>query len=1147
MSTPFSTLDTELPPGVTLLEASAGTGKTYTLAAIYLRLLLEHGLAVREILVTTYTIPATAELRDRIRRRLTECLSAFESGESRDAFLSGLIERHDRAQAQERLRDALRDFDEAAIHTIHGFCQRMLREATFESGTSFDFELLPDQSALLREAAEDFWRQHFASAEPVITALALLENLTPDALLTLQRAGARPELHLIPSNKHGTDKAALASLSTFRDNWHRWRDKVRAIFLVETEWAKKPFSDSDYAEPLLDLVDALASSGEAPLSAYKALECFELENVTESTRSKASPPHHAFLDWCAEFASARAEFALGVRHQWLASAPLVLRASKAARGLLAFDDLLTALRDALDGPAADALISACRFRAALVDEFQDTDATQDAIFHRLFAREGRWLMLIGDPKQAIYGFRGADIYTYLTARSTATRCYTLDTNHRSDAPLIAAVNTLFARPHLPFVEPRIAFPPVHAARSEAERPLTHSGSPRAPMRFWYWEKEKVVGVTEAASTLPPIVAAAVSRLLQSQTTLEARALQPRDCAVLCSKNDQCSAVQAALSAQGVPSVIYNASSVFASDEASELRRILEAIAQPGRESLVRAALATAVMGQSATELDALSHDTTRWETLLNRFRLHHARWTDAGFIQMFRHFLRSENVRSRLLQQPDGERRITNLTHLAELLQAASTDLHLGPPGLARWLGAQLDSPSGGEEHELRLESDANAVTILTIHKSKGLEWPVVFCPFAWSKAELRRGELPLFHDADGRAMLDLTSASASKAYAEDELLAEHLRLLYVALTRARHECHVVWGRFNGCENSAARWLLEPPPSDLCGPGENAHALRAHGKDATDEQLRQTIATLAAELPHCFALEPLPAPEAPLYAPESQTSRLQPAHQFRGPIMRNWRVTSFSALTTGIDAEADHDGQARPRLDFSTLTGIHGFPRGKKAGICLHAIFETLDFSRPGNIEQHISHTLRQHGLHTPERHAAVLELVRRTLTAPLLPNSASLSSLAYASTMRELEFHLPCALLAPAQLSQFAGAGLHFEPHRGILKGFIDLVFEHAGRFYVLDWKSNQLGPDTSSYTPAAIHAEMTRHRYGLQWQLYTLALHRYLKTRISSYTPETHLGGAIYVFLRGLDHGDADSGIFRAAPDVTAIRQLELLFPKP
>ena len=517
MSTPFSTLDTELHCGVTLLEASAGTGKTYTLAAIYLRLLLEHGLTVREILVTTYTIPATAELRDRIRRRLAECLAAFESGESDDAFLAGLLTRHDAEQAQERLRDALRDFDEAAIHTIHGFCQRMLREATFESGTGFDFELLPDQSAILREAAEDFWRQHFASAAPAITAFALLEKLTPDALLALQRTGSRPGLTLIPPSKSDTAQAALASLAVFRAQWPSWREKVRAFLVTETAWAKKPFSDSDYAEPLLDLVDALASNDDAPLNAYAALTHFTPEKVQASTRAKATAPQHAFFDWCADFADACAAFALAVRHEWLATVPQVLAARKSERGLLAFDDLLTALRDALAGPAAASLISACRFRAALVDEFQDTDATQDEIFHRLFALDAHWLMLIGDPKQAIYGFRGADIFTYLTARSTAAHRYTLDTNHRSDASLIAAVNALFARPHQPFVEPRIAFEAVHAARGEAERPLTHGGVARAPMRFWYWENEKPIGVTEAASTLPPIVAAEIARLLQRGT------------------------------------------------------------------------------------------------------------------------------------------------------------------------------------------------------------------------------------------------------------------------------------------------------------------------------------------------------------------------------------------------------------------------------------------------------------------------------------------------------------------------------------------------------------------------------------------------------------------------------------------------------
>jgi exodeoxyribonuclease V beta subunit len=1156
----FSVATDPLGRGVTVIEASAGTGKTFTIAGLFLRFIVEEGLAVREILVTTYTVAATAELRARIRTALQRALEAQQTGRTDDALVALLLPRPDfrNARTARRLGAALRAFDEAAIHTIHGFCERTLRERALESRTPFDAELLTDPAAVLRELAEDYWRTHLYAAPPALAAAAARTSgpaVTPAALARLLKdTTAHPQLAIVPGGAGAAHLGAKIEegMTRFRREWPAWREAVNAHFLPDCPWAKK--SLTDHVADWLGWVEQCAADANAPVAAYAALDAFTTERLAEHTRARAITPSHPFFELCTEVAAHRGLFATAIEAAFLEWARAELPRRLAARNVHSFDDLLTRLRTALHRPDPAPLLQRIRsqFRAALIDEFQDTDPTQADIFTRLFAHGEHWLFLIGDPKQAIYGFRGADVRTYLAATSERERQFRLATNQRSTRALVAAVNAIFSRAHAPFLESGIDFDPAHAAGRAEATPLRVAGEARPPFRFWLPEGPDALGVGEAEDNLPPRVAAEIARLCAGSATLGGRRLVPRDFAVLTFTNHQARGMRAALSAAGLPSALLSDGSVFHSDEAEELRTLLAAIVEPGRHGLVRAALATGLLARTAAEIDALAANEREWETWLLRFQRWQELWRGGSFLQMLRALLRDAGIRPRLLARPDGERALTNLLHLGELLHQAANTQRLAPPALVQWLAdRQRDDSTPAEEHELRLERDDDAVKIVTVHKSKGLEYNVVICPFAWTHAALRKTERPRFHDAPHGLTLDLhwPRPAASEHAAQREKLGEQARQLYVALTRARHECHFVWGRFNRQDLSAGNWILHPPAGS---PADPLAALTARAESFTPAVVRSEIAQLAAAHPESIAVEPLPDRHAPAWRPPDATDAPLAARTFRGAIDRQWRISSFTSLTEHRDSEQpDHDRTAAPieTADTGTpLTDIHAFPAGRASGVCLHAIFEHLDFTQPDTIPGLVAQQLHAHGFDRTAWRDPVAACVQRTLDAPLAPG-LSLAQISLAARLTELEFHFPVAHLDAAALSALlADAGverLAFDARHGLLKGFIDLVFEHEGRFFIVDWKSNRLGSEASAYGPAALRAAMTRHHYALQYHLYTVALHRYLRLRLGEdYDYERHFGGVFYLFVRGLIEDDGEAGIFRDRPSRELIERLEASF---
>lgn len=1201
--------------GTTLIEASAGTGKTYTITALFLRLILEQELSVDQILVVTFTEAATAELRDRIRTALRQLRDLLRGKTVPHQLPAALIEKFRQVpRAIVRLDHAIRQFDQAAIFTIHGFCKRMLDELSFESGSLFDTELVADQAQMKLEIVHDFWRQHLYQASPLFVRFVRQKGLTPEALFKLVNVRIiQPDVKILPSIEQlaTTEPSALATAEEgpvakqeqtyenayreLRQAWLNSRAEVADI-LLHSEHLNRGRYRLDHIANWLSRMDALLLSEVTNLEIFDQFSKFTQSEIEKGTKKGCPVPGHAFFRLCEQFKQHREELqqlyaqqllVLKVRLFQFMRAELARR--KQEKNIQSFDDLLLKLDAALQAPSRSDLTAAIRskYRAALIDEFQDTDPVQYAIFKNIFQPPDAILFLIGDPKQAIYGFRGADVFAYMTAARETPARFTLVHNWRSEPGLIAAINAIFGRSGLPFVYPEIPFVPSEPAdRTECEY-LNRKGNREVPLQLWYLDAsqfgdgQKPLSKELARKLIYRAVAAEISRLLrasqQEQLSIDGRPVREQDIAVLVRRNSEALRMQQELAQLRIPAVLYSTENLFDSPEALELQRLLTSIADPGQESLLAAALATDILGLTGEQIESVLANDTERERWLLRFRQYHELWQQRGFIQMLRTLLSREMVLPRLMALVDGERRATNILHLAEVLHQESVGSKLGMAELLQWLSERRDPRTPRqEEHQLRLESDENAVKLVTIHKSKGLEYPIVFCPFAWDGSRIKSPvDYVMFHDEtdERRLTLDLDAAPGARnwALAEKELLAENLRLLYVALTRAKHRCYLVWGRINDAATSAPAYLFHPPSA--ANSPSPVEAIAARFESLTDQMLWQELAALSRNAQPNIQLLPLPTTPPVEYRPAAVT-RLRLSDQPFGQVIdSSWRVASFSSLIANrehadeIVADEYLTQMAEPSLVTAAALlqeniepiGIHAFPSGKKAGLFFHEIFELMDFV---NIESAVTRDLIigkliEYGFE-PHWEVEVMAMVRRVLTTPLVPEQPefTLSKISRCQRMSEMEFYFPLQKLSPERLKllfqKHTGRQaidhfpeqidrLNFAPTRGFMKGIIDLVVQWDDRFYLIDWKSNRLGDRLEDYHTPRLQLVMMTEFYTLQYFIYLLALDEYLKIRWPSYDYDRHFGGVCYIFLRGVDpQAGLEYGIYRDRPSIELINEL-------
>jgi len=1197
----FNLIDSPLE-GTNLIEASAGTGKTYAITGLFLRLLLEKKLSADEILVVTFTEAATEELKDRIRTGLRKAIDAFSTGKAEDEFLKNLVSKiNDPAGALRCLKEAMRIFDEASIYTIHGFCRKMLHEYAFESGSLFDTELVTEQEGVKREIVEDFWRRHLYRESAVFVNYVVHTKINPDNLLSLfGKKTGRLEMKIIPEiealDSSGAERQFKNAFDEMRNSWSDAKANVEQILMTDKGLNRTKYGKAKIPGWIQDMDFFVASGGDNPVlfDGFQKFCSSELEGAVKKNHTVPDLPFfylcETLRDRSEELEKIFEKRLLGMKRSLFHYLQDELKQRKRQKNIQFFDDLLLNLYKALEGEGSRDLSQNIRgkFKAALIDEFQDTDPIQYGIFKTLFSTKNNILFLIGDPKQAIYGFRGADIFAYMDAATHVKTRYTLKENWRSEPDLISGVNAVFENSSLPFLYDDIPYHRISAPTEKKDHEFLsiEAESQGSPVQLWFLDAGKITGHTkpinkpDAKDVISKAVAAEISRLLvlgkEKKAVLGKRPLREHDIAVLVRENAEAQLMQTALTALNIPSVIYTTENLFHSQEALEMVRVLAGIAQPGNEGLMRVSLATDIMGISGEQINNLIEHEGEWEKWLIRFKEYHRQWDDRGFMRMFTALLRDEEVLPRLMSYPDGERRSTNLLHLSEVINQASLEKRLGITGLVKWLCEKMNTDvQGEEEHQLRLESDENAVKLVTIHRSKGLEYPIVFCPFVWGSSRSRDNKGPfMFHDVTDsmKLTLDLGSEDLKKncVVAEKEVLAENLRLLYVALTRAKNRCYLVWGRVNKADTSAPAYLFHNPGSKDIDNVVNNTSLRF--KALTDKDIYSELEAVSDKSGGRIQLMEMPDEPGRKHALLSENSKDLLFHEFKGHVDDQFRITSFSSLTWNLPhgaEQADHDRGVGPEDPDEKVveglandvepSGIFSFPKGAGPGTFMHDIFEHLDFSEKNDshMQELVETKLQEYGFGS-EWYETICRMVRNVLSIPLEPDKKgfTLSRISNSDRLNELGFYFPLKSITPEKLknlfkriasvksvSDFPEriGQLGFSPVSGFMKGFVDMVFQYKGKYYLVDWKSNFLGSRVADYGPEAMDLAMKDEFYILQYHIYTVALNQYLKVRLPDYSYDEHFGGVYYIFLRGVDPNmGPDYGVYRDRPSEDMIETL-------
>ncbi len=1205
--------------GSRLIEASAGTGKTWTIAGLYLRLVLGHGeegaafvrpLLPAEILVMTFTVAATRELSDRIRARLVEAARCFR-GEQQpaadDPFLQSLLDDHAsadaRATAAWRLSMAAEAMDDAAVLTIDAWVQRMLREHAFDSGSLFDEELLADENAYVDEAVRDYWRQNVYplqgdALDAVLAVWPTLQSLGEDVRKLLPHVGASTDASgrelSLAELAQATSVSFAREVARLKAGWAERALEMQAWF--DTQLAKKPNPfdarkvQAGRIAGWIACVTAWATGDDVRLTLTDAAwHRFSPAGLLEARKGTG------LLDmpgWSAELLNLRSQLdalpdpSHALKRHAAQRVRERITALKLQAGTPGFSDMLERLDAALAGPNGERLREriVTQFPVALIDEFQDTSPLQFRVFDRVYRIASNdpatALFLIGDPKQSIFAFRGADILSYLAARrATEGRRYRLGTNHRSTSALVGAVNHVFAQAEaragegaflfrdadvpgdagaLPFVAVEARGRSEHLRSSMGDVPsltVCHDGEVLAKRDMLPRFAER------AAEHIVTLLNDARAGFDDSETGF-AR-VRPADFAVLVRDRHEAAAIRSALQKRRVASVYLSESDfVFESPLAADLVRWLEAVAAPLDHRRVRAALATPLIGLSIPELAMLATDDAAYEARVEQLRQLKTVWQRQGVLPMLRQTLHLLELPARWLAREGGERKLTDYLHLAELLQAAVAEVE-GEETLIRWLAAQIAAPAaGGDANVVRLESDADLVKVITVFKAKGLEYPIVYLPFACAYRSKGRREMLTVPDGDGhgrgtrRVVFEPTADDVTAA--ERERLQEDLRLLYVALTRARHALWVGVGAYKGQDKEATAFHRSAFGHLIGGSTPRAGTeiapllLAVLGHVPSIDLVEGSEPSVTALVP---TATPEPLADAPIYTARFET---------------DWAIGSFSRLVRdlsknpltqpALQSVADpalQEELAVAPVEAAAPPGLqaprHRFPRGALPGNFLHDQLEWLAASRfalatDADLRERLARRCDRLGW--GHRTEDVGTWLTEVVTTRLPQVGAALDGLSGA--LPEMEFWFPSEGLPAARIDAICNRHLlNGRPRpalgdrtlNGMVMGFADLVFEHGGRYWVLDYKSNALGDNDAAYDRDALERGMAEHRYDVQAALYLLALHRLLRSRLgAAYEPERHLGGAVYLFMRGV-HGP-ERGCYVVSPPAAMLQVLDQAF---
>ncbi|MCZ6503543.1 MAG: exodeoxyribonuclease V subunit beta [Gammaproteobacteria bacterium] len=1153
-----------------LIEASAGTGKTYTITNLYLRLLLGHStamkrpLAVNEILVLTFTIAATEELRHRIRERILAAKMAFHCGHSDENFMQYLINASDDNHRDTRLlAAAIQLMDEAAIFTIHGFCARVLHQQSFETGILFDQDLDGDRDQLLQMAAEDCFRQEILTLPVFERNIALRLWPNPNMLIAgIKGFLFRHKLIMLPAATDTKLQQETLSANILEAKRLWLKDDLPAI-IKSAGFNAKSKCLSNLEDMSAYCLDLNARDPENPL-----WENWSADYLDSVIRQGNSVPDHRCLKLIDEIWQSSEVTEAVKSNLWRQVTGKVienLNRYKTDSNQFTLDDLLTQLHQAVTTNHEFAMELANIYPCAMVDEFQDTDDIQYGIFKAIYSKreaegskreaEGsqcdpQSLILIGDPKQAVYQFRGADVFTYINARrSTGDHVHRLDTNWRSSEPLVSAVNFLFNKQEIFDNDTDIPFTAVKASEKSASMSFTVDGAQQKPFSlFLATGEKKELRKDDARHLVAQHAAERVSKLLslaaKNAALIDGEAIDAGQIAFLVRDKNDARAARDALSERGIRSVYVTLESVFLQDTADDLKLILQAVLEPTNNRAIKAALATPLMQSSISEIDALNHDVILQQRVTQEFLDYHQLWATRDIAPMIESLIVERKIAEKWLGQPDGERQITNLRHLSELLQQRSA-IAPGMHRLLKWFNREKIAADtvAGEERQLRLESDENLVKIVTMHAAKGLEYDIVYIPFGGFWRGIPSKEPALFHreTKDGfETCLEFGASKSHRSQAQRESVAEDMRLLYVAITRARHHCCLGIPNNSQLSRSALARLL--------------NIVDAKNDSAA---ILKSLDDYPLEL---FEIDSVVESKTTRVVDSASTISLVPPPDLPS-IDDHWRLHSYTGVTrliktrqdtiapvtvTGFGDDDDETDTTERREQFNRFT----FPRGPRVGVALHSLLENLDFSATEESKRdHCERCLNRIGITSNQDkwRQVLLDWLEDILRTPITEDeSLRLADISYRDRLNELEFHFPLdadvSFLSQLQKEGYMQSARHLSIPKlqGMMTGIIDLIVRHQDRYYLIDYKSNHLGDRAEHYSKERLDQAVAHHQYDLQYLIYCVALNRFLTSRLPDYEYNSHFGGVQYLFLRGMN-GETQAGVFFDKPDGQLLQQFD------
>ncbi|CUR53604.1 RecBCD enzyme subunit RecB [Serratia symbiotica] len=1155
--------------GTQLIEASAGTGKTFTIGILYLRLLLGLGkksafsrpLKVKEILVVTFTDTASEELRIRIQNNINDLYMTCIYGKSKKPlFLKLLNEINNLSNAIKILYLAKTQIHKMEIYTIHSLCQNILNNNILKSRILFKQTLIKDEILLRQQACTDFWRRYFYPLPLDLARIIYKEWNSPKDLLYDLSDFLNISVPIIhPKQKNEETilirhKKNIEYINSIKIHWKKVENDIKNIIL-QSDINKHIYNKKNVSN-WLQKINEWTIKETLDYTLPKELKKFKQSILIEKTKKNNIPYHIIFHDIDKLFSISLTLRDLIIKHA-LNEIHYFIKKEKKIRSEIFFNDLINKTKYILYNVEGEKLAKNIRYQypIAIIDEFQDTDSEQYSIFKKIYIGHKKCgLLLIGDPKQAIYSFRGTDIFTYIRARNEINSHYTLETNWRSSPAMVTSINKLFSQIKKPFLFDQIPFIKINSAKKNHKLLFKINNKIQPAIKFWLQRGENV-NITDYQKYMSKLCALQICNILnlgqKKQALLynskDIKPVQASNITVLVRTHYEAIQIYNELNSLYVPTIyLSNQNNVFNTSEAKDLLFLLCAILTPENQLILQRGIATNLMGLDILTLFNLKNNKNSWNLLINEFYKYNEIWKNYGIISMLYTIIKTYNIEKNILSLNNGKQYLTNILHLSQLLQETSIYLK-NKDELIYWFEKQIQKPDfQSEKQKIKIENNENLVKIITIHKSKGLEFDIVWLPFI---SNFYQKKIILHHDRNTfEKILNFNFDKKKFKLSEEERLSEDLRLLYVALTRSIYHTsigisHIIYKNNKNIINvnlhqSAQNYLIQS------GKLYNVNYFYDCLKKIVDNNITISEDIILNQKEIQF---------------KNNTSKEVLTKNFTRYIKNFWNVISYTSFLKNTKNSIKKIVFELNANDFNIhiknkeipLTQ-HTFPRGLISGKFLHKIFEKLNFTQPLN-QKKILEQLRNQDF-SDKWQPILLKWINILLNTPLNNYNLTLSKITSQNKQCEFQFQLSINKLLKAKdfnnLIKFYDPisarcpDLSFKDVKGILQGFIDLVFYWKGKYYLLDYKSNWLGEDSNNYTQSKIENEIIEHRYDLQYQIYTLALHRYLKYRIKNYKYQYNFGGVIYLFLRGIDIKHPKNGIFNHYPNKKLIENMDYLF---